>query len=76
MEWGGALRWFRSKADPARVRAAATAAGGHATLFRAGDRAVAAFAPLPPMLARLHRELKNAFDPAGIFNPGRLAPDF
>jgi len=76
MEWGGALRWFRSNADPARVRAAAAGAGGHATLFRAGDRPVAAFAPLPPVLARLHRELKNAFDPAGILNPGRLYGEF
>jgi len=24
------------------------------------------------VLMRLHRELKAAFDPAGIFNPGRL----
>jgi glycolate oxidase FAD binding subunit len=34
------------------------------------------FAPLAPALARLHRELKAAFDPAGVFNPGRLYPDF
>jgi glycolate oxidase FAD binding subunit len=76
IEWGGALRWFKGSADAARVRAVAAGAGGHATLFRASDRSVAAFAPLPPVIARLHRELKNAFDPAGIFNPGRLAPEF
>jgi len=35
-----------------------------------------AFAPLPPLLARLHRDLKRSFDPAGIFNPGRLYPEF
>jgi glycolate oxidase FAD binding subunit len=28
--------------------------------------------PLPPVLARLHRELKAVFDPAGILNPGRM----
>jgi glycolate oxidase FAD binding subunit len=76
VEWGGALRWLRSGADAATVRAAAARAGGHATLFRGGDKAAGVFAPLAPALARLHRELKAAFDPAGVFNPGRLYPDF
>jgi glycolate oxidase FAD binding subunit len=76
IEWGGALRWLRSGADAATVRAAAARAGGHATLFRGGDKAAGAFAPLAPALARLHRELKAAFDPAGVVNPGRLYPDF
>ena len=76
IEWGGALRWFRTHADAATVRAAASRAGGHATLFRGGDRSAGVFAPLSPELARLHRELKAVFDPAGIFNPGRLYPDF
>jgi glycolate dehydrogenase FAD-binding subunit len=76
VEWGGALRWLRSAADAATVRAAAARAGGHATLFRGGDKAAGVFAPLAPALLRLHRELKAAFDPAGVFNPGRLHPDF
>ena len=76
IEWGGALRWLKSTADAATVRAAAADAGGHATLFRASDKPAGAFAPLPPALARLHRELKAAFDPAGILNPGRLYPEF
>ncbi len=33
------------------------------------------FAPLTPALDRIHRELKKAFDPDGVFNPGRLYPD-
>ena len=76
IEWGGALRWLKSSAEAATVRAAAARAGGHATLFRAADKAAGAFAPLPPAGARLHRELKQVFDPAGIFNPGRLYPEF
>jgi len=76
IEWGGALRWLRTRADAAAVRAAAERAGGHATLFRAADKTAGAFAPLSPVLLRLHRELKAAFDPAGIFNPGRLHPGF
>ncbi|MBI3374691.1 MAG: glycolate oxidase subunit GlcE [Betaproteobacteria bacterium] len=76
IEWGGALRWFRSQADASFVRAAASRAGGHATLFRGGERSGGVYAPLSPELARLHRELKAAFDPDGILNPGRLYPDF
>jgi glycolate oxidase FAD binding subunit len=75
IEWGGALRWLRSDADADAVRAAAARVGGHATLFRGGDKRAGVFAPLAPALARLHRELKSAFDPAGIFNPGRLYPE-
>jgi len=76
VEWGGALRWLRTQADGATLRAAAVRAGGHATLFRGGDRAAGVFAPLAPPMLRLHRELKAAFDPAGVFNRGRLHPDF
>jgi glycolate oxidase FAD binding subunit len=76
IEWGGALRWLRTRTDGSAVRAAAARAGGHATLFRGGDRAASVFAPLAPPILRLHRELKAAFDPAGVFNPGRLHPDF
>ena len=76
IEWGGALRWLKSKADAATVRAAAASVGGQATLFRASDKPVDAFAPLPPALLRLQRGLKQAFDPAGILNPGRLCPEF
>ena len=76
IEWGGALRWLRSEADAARIREAATRAGGHATLFRGGDRSGGAFHPLPPALMKIHRRLKEALDPAGILNPGRLYPEF
>ena len=75
VEWGGALRWYRTGAEPADVWSAAARAGGHATLFRGGDRSGAVFAPLSPPLMRIHRNLKAAFDPAGVFNPGRLYPD-
>lgn len=76
IEWGGAQRWLKTNADAAAIRAAAAAAGGHATLYRGGDKAVGVFQPLAPAIARIHRNLKNAFDPAGIFNPGRMYPEF
>ncbi len=76
IEWGGAQRWLKTTADAATIRAAAIEAGGHATLFKGGDKSVGVFQPLQPALARIHHNLKNAFDPAGIFNPGRMYPDF
>jgi glycolate oxidase FAD binding subunit len=72
IEWGGAQRWLRSEADADIVRAAAARAGGHATLFRGGDRDGEVFHPLPPAIMTFHRRLKQAFDPGGIFNRGRL----
>jgi len=72
VEWGGALRWLKSGADPATIRAAAKAAGGHATQFRGGDRSAGTFHPLSAELMKLHRRLKHTFDPAGILNPGRM----
>jgi len=75
IEWGGSLRWLVSKADARTVREAAARAGGHATLFRAAEKSAGVFTPLAPPLARIHRNLKQAFDPAGIFNRGRMYPD-
>jgi glycolate dehydrogenase FAD-binding subunit len=75
IEWGGALRWLSSAGEPRAIREAAQRAGGHATLFRARDKSPGAFTPLSPTHMKLHRELKAVFDPARIFNPGRLYPD-
>jgi glycolate oxidase FAD binding subunit len=74
-EWGGALRWLVSDAEPGRIRAAAAAAGGHAVLYRGGDRTGDVFHPLDGGLLNVHRKLKQAFDPAGILNPGRMYRD-
>ena len=71
IEWGGALRWLRSDAPASLIRARAQELGGHATLFRGGDR-VDVFTPLSAPLLAIHRRLKQEFDPAGIFNPGRM----
>ena len=72
IEWGGGLRWLTGDADPLMVRSTAERAGGHATLFRGGDRSAGVFHPLKPPILKIHKRLKEAFDPAGIFNPNRM----
>lgn len=72
VEWGGAQRWLRSTAPADDIRARTAALGGHATLFRHGDRGGDVFHPLPAPMWALQRNLKRAFDPAGVFSPGRL----
>ena len=72
VDWAGGQRWIRSEAPAASVRALADAAGGHATAFRDRAQDTPAFHPLPDALLALHRRVKAALDPAGLFNPGRL----
>jgi glycolate oxidase FAD binding subunit len=74
VEWGGGQRWLYSDAPASRIRAVAARAGGHATAFRGAIDRGDVFAAISPPLERIHRNLKAAFDPAGIFNPGRLYP--
>ncbi|HEX5613186.1 MAG TPA: glycolate oxidase subunit GlcE [Burkholderiales bacterium] len=76
IEWNGALRWWKTDAAAGALREAAQRAGGHATLFRSRERSQPVFTELPPVLARLHKELKAVFDPAGILNRGRLYAGF
>ncbi len=72
IDWGGSQRWLKTQASAEVIREAAEQAGGHATLFRGGDRDGSVFHPLPPTLMNLHQRLKAAFDPYQLFNPGRL----
>ena len=75
LEWGGALRWLKPDMPAAQLREAAAQAGGHATLFRGGEKSCGAFQPLPAPLMQIHQNLKRNFDPQGLFNPGRLYPE-
>ncbi|MGA7951532.1 MAG: FAD-linked oxidase C-terminal domain-containing protein [Thiobacillaceae bacterium] len=70
------MRWLISDLPAADLREAASSCGGHATLFRGEAPTDGTFAPLAPALLTLHRNLKQRFDPKGIFNRGRLYPDF
>jgi len=74
IEWHGGQRWISGEVDVTALRSKVAAVGGHATRFRGGDAHIPAFHALDPVLARLNARLKAEFDPAGIFNPGRLSP--
>lgn len=76
-DWAGGLVWLdlppSQDACASVVRAAL--ASGHATLIRAGDpvrTSVQVMHPQAAPLAALARRVKAAFDPVGIFNPGRM----
>ena len=75
-DWAGGLIWLAAApADASRVRAIAAAAKGQAMLLRGSSDARAAlglYAPQDPALATLGRAVKAAFDPLGLFNPGRF----
>ena len=77
-EWGGALRWVTGVSDSESLRNSTADAGGHATLFRQDANSTTTteiFQPLPPGLLHIHRNLKRAFDPEGILNPGKMYPE-
>lgn len=80
IEWHGALRWVQAPLDAgAALRETAHAVGGSASLFIATEamdtRAIGRFDPISQTaLAQIHSRLQQAFDPAGIFNPGRMGP--
>lgn len=71
IEWGGAQRWWLSAAPADAVHAAAAAAGGHARRWRPDPAAGPEAPALDPVLARLNRQVQAAFDPLGVFSPGR-----
>ena len=78
LDWGGGLIWIAgpaTEAAHAAVVAAASAARGTFTLFRAPEPLRAAVAVLPEEpapLAAIGARVKTALDPAGVFNPGRM----
>lgn len=75
-DWAGGLLWFDGTGLSANsIRTIAARAGGYATLWRASAarrRHTGVFAPESPVHAALTKKTKDAFDPLGIFNPGRM----
>lgn len=81
IEWGGSLRWLPGPGDLGTrdgdaLRELAVRFGGHATLYRAPVKPPEGpFQPVSAAMLSVHKRLKTAFDPHGIFNRGRLYPD-
>ena len=80
VEWHGGQRWLWAPSVQAKhLRDVAAKAGGHVTLFKTSarhgdaDKRVGAFTPLNDVQQRIQTQLKQQFDPAGIFNPYRTA---
>ncbi|MFT0893215.1 glycolate oxidase subunit GlcE [Pseudochelatococcus sp. G4_1912] len=78
-DWSGGLVWLSvpaaDNAGAIAVRAAVARYGGHATLIRAPIEVratVPVFQPLAEPFMRLSAGLKQAFDPVGILEPGRM----
>jgi len=72
IDWGGAQRWLRGSRSWPELLSQAERMGGQLSLYRGGDREGEVLHPRTPAQKRLHLALKRAFDPRGIFNPGRL----
>jgi glycolate oxidase FAD binding subunit len=72
----GGLLWLAAPAASAGlIRGLAAANDGQAMLLKASDESRAAlglYASPPPALAALRARVKNAFDPDGLLNPGRI----
>jgi glycolate oxidase FAD binding subunit len=79
-DWSGGLVFIEvpatADAGAADIRRVVATHGGHATLIRAEApvrAAVDVFQPLDPGLQSLSRRVKDALDPAGVLNPGRMS---
>ena len=80
VEWHGGQRWLWAPLSAlGQLRQCVAAVGGTATLFRApasaDAEAIQRFSPLQSALSDIHQRLKHEFDPAGIFNRGRMYID-
>jgi glycolate oxidase FAD binding subunit len=74
-EWNGAQRWLITEETDEVIRDQVSRHGGHALCFRHNKADTPVFHPLDEGLLKIHRRLKQAFDPQSIFNPARMYRD-
>ena len=74
IEWGGAQRWFCGEVDIDALRSQARGMGVSVCAFKRHAADIPVFQALPDSMMKLQRSIKSSFDPAGIFNPGRIYP--
>ena len=72
IDWGGAQRWLAGRHDHDALEAIAAKSGGEVGRIRGGDRKSEVLPSLVGIKCELLIRMKQAFDPAGVFNPGRL----
>lgn len=71
LDWGGAQRWYRGETSVDQLQILAQKLDGHLSRFRGGNRQLPIALP-NVQLARIHQQLKQAFDPDGVFDGDRL----
>jgi glycolate oxidase FAD binding subunit len=76
IEWGGAQRWLCGDVDIESLRARAGPEGGSVCAWRGHGGAIPVFHPPAAAVLKLQRDIKSSFDPAGIFNVGKLYRGF
>ncbi len=72
LEWNGGLRWIKSDQDAQHIINQCQGANGHATLFKSSSKPNDCLASIHPNLKKLHLNLKSAFGPKQVLNPGRM----
>ena len=71
-DWRGARRWLAADCDRDTLGRLVTDAGGEIWRMRGGGNAGEVFPARSEAYRNMLVRLKQALDPAGIFNPGRL----
>jgi glycolate oxidase FAD binding subunit len=79
IEWQGAQRWLWARANEQHaLQVIASAAGGHAVLFKSSqahgdaDKAQGAFQAQSAVLTTINQSLREQLDPHGVFNTRRI----
>ena len=72
IEWNGGLRWIKSTEDAQQIIDHCQNIKAQASLFKAQSKPKDCLADISPSLKKLHLNLKTAFDPNRILNPGRM----
>ncbi len=72
IDWGGAQRWLAGQHDRDELERIGADFGGEVTRYRGGDRSAEVLPSLSKSKRAVLMRMKQAFDPAGVFNSGRL----
>ncbi len=72
LEWNGGLRWIKSNENTQHIINLCKKMKAQATLFKTNSKPKDCLASINPNIQKLHLNLKTAFDPNRILNPGRM----